>query len=99
MHTQCKQQRTHQGHTQPCIYIYYTARTPADAAPPTDADVIGDAADKDVRDVPLPQVGLHLREAELLVVEEGRVGVDVGVDALVHLQGVGVDLGARGFER
>ena len=53
----------------------------------TDADVISDPAHETIGDSGGPQERLHLRVAELFVVEEGRVRVDVGVGALVDDQG------------
>ena len=55
----------------------------------TDADVVGDATDEAVCDVGGPEDVLQLRAAQFLVVKECRVRVDVRVEALVDLHGIG----------
>ena len=58
----------------------------------TDADIGSDAADIDVSAALVPNELLKTGFAELRVVEEGGVGVDGGVDALVDHPGLGMHL-------
>ena len=58
----------------------------------TDANVVRNPADEEISDALPPEVLLQVGVSELLVVEEGRVGVDDGVHALVNLVRLGVDL-------
>ena len=58
----------------------------------TDADISGDATDIDVSAALVSDELLQTGLAELGVVEEGGVGVDGGVDPLVHDPGLGVHL-------
>ena len=62
----------------------------------TDADVVGDPADEAVGDAGRLEDGVHLGVAQLLVVEEGGVRVDVRVEALVHDGGVRRNLEGAG---
>jgi len=50
----------------------------------TDADVVGQPADVHVGGLEFHQLLLQTGAAQLLVVEEGRVRVHIGIDALVH---------------
>ena len=58
----------------------------------TDADISCDATDIDVSAALVSDELLQTGLAELGVVEEGGVGVDGGVDPLVHDPGLGVHL-------
>ena len=58
----------------------------------TDADISSDATDIDVSAALVSDELLQTGLAELGVVEEGGVGVDGGVDPLVHDPGLGVHL-------
>ena len=58
----------------------------------TDANIVSDAADIDICNTTRAEMGLHVRMAELLVVVEGGIGVDVRVDAFVHCKRLGMNL-------
>ncbi len=58
----------------------------------TYAHIICDSAHEEVSNPSASEKRFHLGVTELLVVEESRVGVDVGVDALVHSERLWVDL-------
>ncbi len=58
----------------------------------TNAEVCGEAADEEVRDLAGSQLGLQGGAAVLVVVVEDRVGVDEAVDALVDHERFGQHL-------
>lgn len=62
----------------------------------THADIIGDAADVNICNVPLLQFFVEGSLALLVVVPEHAVGIRIGVRALVHEHGVLDDLEPRG---
>ena len=70
--------------------LYWT-----DVAGRTHAHIGGDAANVDVSAALLPDDVVQDGLGHFLVVEEGRVGVDQGVDPLVHRLGVRVHLGSH----
>ena len=63
----------------------------------TNTDVSSDAADVEIGDIFLSDQLLHVGCAQFLVVEEGGVGINVGVETLLDGVALGMDLGTRGL--
>ena len=63
----------------------------------TNTDVSSDSADVEIGDLFLPDQLLHVGLAKLLVVKEGRVGINVRVETLLDSVAIWVDLGNKGI--
>ena len=63
----------------------------------TNTDVRSNAADVEISDILLSDQLLHVGCAQFLVVKEGGVGINVGVETLLDGVALGVDLGTRGL--
>ena len=61
----------------------------------TNTDVSSDAADVEIGDLFLSDQLLHVGCAQFLVVKEGGVGINVGIETFLDCVALGVDLGTK----
>ena len=74
------------------MHLMQQGHLPTNGGRLTDANVKSDPANKDVRDVMSTEHLVQVGVVQLLIVKEGRVGVDLGPEALVYDRALRVDL-------
>ena len=79
-------------HSTRLMHLMQQGHLPTNGGRLTDANVKSDPANKDVRDVMSTEHLVQVGVVQLLIVKEGRVGVDLGPEALVYDRALRVDL-------
>ena len=81
--------------TRKFLFCFWNPVTCKSVRSNTNTDVSSDAADVEIGDLFLSDQLLHVGCAQFLVVKEGGVGINVGVETLLDGVALGVDLGTK----